>query len=146
MDFTVTQRKHSSLESISFIINVLSCQLTSRPTDPNVEKLVSVNEEAVMKAISVCGPGVNFRQIGSTIEYDRSLFVWYDFIFSDVFRRLASQNGFSIAEDAFGHGIGRQFHQHPFIAHFANSMKGVMRPGMAFTIGILIFCEICYPE
>jgi methionyl aminopeptidase len=33
-----------------------------------------------------------------------------------------------------GHGIGKTFHQAPSILHYANSMAGVMKPGIAFTV------------
>jgi len=87
-----------------------------KSTNPTIEKLVSVNREAVLKAISVCGPGESFKAIGSTVESH------------------ARKNGFRVVPEFFGHGIGRQFHQYPFVAHVKNPVAGIMKEGMAFTI------------
>ena len=37
-------------------------------------------------------------------------------------------------EEYCGHGVGRDFHMWPFILHYENTMEGIMKPGMVFTI------------
>lgn len=78
--------------------------------------LVNHTKEALDKGIAICGPGVPFSEIGRVIG------------------EFASKKGYSVSENFCGHGIGKQFHQPPYIAHFPNNMPDKMAENMTFTI------------
>jgi len=80
------------------------------------EKLLHVNEKAVLAAVQQCGPGKDFSVIGRTIT------------------EVLSTEGYLSVPSFVGHGIGQEFHAFPWILHFENYEPGVMTPGMAFTI------------
>ncbi|KAJ3303305.1 Methionine aminopeptidase 1D, mitochondrial [Kappamyces sp. JEL0829] len=88
----------------------------SDQVDAQGMELISACQEALARAISVCGPGVPFSRIGTTIE------------------EFASSKGFRVDPYFCGHGIGREFHTDPTILHYANTEPGVMKEGMVFTI------------
>ncbi|KAI9294824.1 methionine aminopeptidase [Neoconidiobolus thromboides FSU 785] len=80
------------------------------------KKLVSVTKKAMEKAISICGPGVEFKKIGKVIS------------------EIVKDNGFSVSDELTGHGIGAHFHELPLIFHHENQEEGIMQSGMTFTI------------
>ncbi|KAE8537846.1 methionine aminopeptidase, type I [Cryptococcus gattii VGV] len=84
---------------------------------PEVDKLgrelVSATQEALDLGIRVCKPGVQISEIGKVIgEFSR-------------------RHGFSVNSQISGHGIGKVFHQPPWIFH---DEPGKMMPGDCFTI------------
>ncbi|RSH87296.1 hypothetical protein EHS25_003205 [Saitozyma podzolica] len=94
---------------------------------PAVDKLgrdlVEATREALELGIRACGPGKKFSGIGNAIE---------DF---------AKRHGFSVNSQFSGHGIGRNFHQKPWILHNRKLLclpglvePEVMLPGHCFTI------------
>ncbi|TYJ55985.1 methionine aminopeptidase, type I [Cryptococcus floricola] len=85
-------------------------------TDKPGRDLVSATEEALDIGIRLCKPGVRYNEIGKAIE---------DF---------ASRHGFSVNTQVSGHGIGKRFHQPPWIFHGRNTEPGKMEPGDCFTI------------
>ncbi|KAJ8326788.1 hypothetical protein QVD99_005428 [Batrachochytrium dendrobatidis] len=80
------------------------------------QALVNATKESLDSAIAVCGPGVPFSAIGSVVS------------------KFARSGGYSISRDFCGHGIGRQFHQPPYVLHYKNNEPWIMQPGMTFTI------------
>ncbi|KAJ4872243.1 hypothetical protein Rs2_46098 [Raphanus sativus] len=51
------------------VITVILHQLSSvEMSDEKAEKLVQVTKEALDRAISICGPGVEYKKIGKTIQ------------------------------------------------------------------------------
>jgi methionyl aminopeptidase len=85
--------------------------------DKRGRELVRVTFECLEKAISICSPGAEYSMIGAVIE------------------DLATQHGFGVARDFFGHGIGEEFHDNPNILHFRNREPyGRMKVGHTFTI------------
>ena len=45
------------------------------------------------------------------------------------------ENGFNVVREFGGHGIGKEFHEDPFVAHVGEPGEGVvLAPGMCFTI------------
>ncbi|XP_045815255.1 methionine aminopeptidase 1D, chloroplastic/mitochondrial [Trifolium pratense] len=80
------------------------------------KKLVQVTKESLDKAISVCGPGVEFKKIGKTI-HDH-----------------ADKYGYGVVQQFVGHGVGRVFHADPVILHFRNNEDGRMMLNQTFTI------------
>jgi methionyl aminopeptidase len=67
--------------------------------DEKGKALVECTKETLNKAISICGPGVPYKEIARTIC------------------ELAMKNGFSVSEELSGHGIGKEFHSLPLIYH-----------------------------
>eukprot|EP00933_Yihiella_yeosuensis_P024038 TRINITY_DN18645_c1_g4_i1.p1 TRINITY_DN18645_c1_g4~~TRINITY_DN18645_c1_g4_i1.p1 ORF type:complete len:155 (+),score=22.45 TRINITY_DN18645_c1_g4_i1:93-557(+) len=67
--------------------------------------------------IEVCGPGVDFREIGKAIS------------------AVAKEGGYWCSENLVGHGIGSYFHGMPEINPALNDNdQGLMKPGMTFTV------------
>ncbi|WVR07078.1 methionine aminopeptidase, type I [Kwoniella sp. DSM 27419] len=87
---------------------------------PDVDKagrdLVEATQEALDVGLRACRPGRRYKDIGTEIE---------DF---------AKRHGFSVNSQFSGHGIGKRFHQPPWIFHCRNAEPGEMRPGDCFTI------------
>ncbi|KAJ1974411.1 hypothetical protein H4R35_003623 [Dimargaris xerosporica] len=79
-------------------------------------QLVAAAHDAMMVGVSVCGPGVPLRRIGEAVE------------------EAVTSQGLYVAELLAGHGIGREFHTYPTIAHHRNSAAGTMETGMVFTV------------
>jgi len=46
------------------------------------------------------------------------------------------EEGMTVIPDFVGHGIGKDFHSMPNVEHTANDSHDLMKPGMAFTIGL----------
>ncbi|KAL5099283.1 hypothetical protein RYX36_003610 [Vicia faba] len=84
--------------------------------DDEAKKLVQVTKESLDKAISICGPGVEFKKIGKTI-HDH-----------------ADKYGYGVVEQFVGHGVGRVFHADPVILHRRNNEDGRMMLNQTFTI------------
>ncbi|OMH81107.1 Methionine aminopeptidase 1B, chloroplastic [Zancudomyces culisetae] len=76
--------------------------------------LVEATKKALDIGMNVCGPEVELRQIGNSIE------------------NYANEAGYSVNDQYTGHGIGKEFHQNPLIYHFKNDEPGVMKEGMSF--------------
>lgn len=90
--------------------------LVGQPS-PRALRLCEVGYKAMWAGISLCGPGVDFQEIGKAIE------------------------GVALAANCHsvpvlkGHGIGTYFHGAPQVMHVENSIDwGVMKPGMTFTV------------
>ncbi|PHJ23305.1 methionine aminopeptidase [Cystoisospora suis] len=83
---------------------------------PALKRLLSTAQEAVIEGVRACKPGRRLSVIGETIE------------------NYLRKEGYRTIPYFCGHGIGRNFHEEPFILHTPNSMPGRMLPGMCFTI------------
>lgn len=83
--------------------------------------LVDRAERALYVGIQQVRPGAAFGRIGEAIE------------------AYVNRFGYSVVREYGGHGIGRKFHEEPFVPHFKRLSPGpVMRPGMTFTIEPMI--------
>ena len=78
--------------------------------------LVDATRESLEAAIAVCRPGRALSAIGHAI--------------ADVYEPL----GYESVREYCGHGVGRDFHMHPYIHHYRNELPGEMAEGMIFTI------------
>lgn len=88
---------------------------------PIAQKLVDVALESLMLGIAAVKPYSPLSTIGLAIE------------------QYAVQQGFSVVRDYGGHGIGRKFHEDPFIFHYARaSREMILVPNMVFTIEPMI--------
>lgn len=80
-------------------------------------RLVDVTRQALELGIAQVRPGGRLGDVGAAIE------------------RHARAHGFSVVKNFGGHGIGRVFHEEPFVPHFGKAGTGVpLVPGMVFTI------------
>lgn len=83
--------------------------------------LVQTTWECLMKGIDVVRPGQRFNEIGRVIESH------------------ANKSGYSVFRQFGGHGIGKNFHMDPYIAHYYEpENQAVMEEGMTFTIEPMI--------
>ncbi|KAF9474342.1 methionyl aminopeptidase [Pholiota conissans] len=80
------------------------------------KELVDITNEALERAIAVCGPGKSFKGIGKAIH--------------DLIRN----RDYSVSSQFTGHGINSVFHCVPWILHHLNDEPGIMEPGHCFTI------------
>ena len=86
-----------------------------------VALLVSRTKTAMERGIAAVKPGAYFGDIGKAIE------------------RYVEKFEYGIITDFGGHGVGKTFHEDPFIAHYDSGVKGgIMKPGMIFTIEPMI--------
>jgi methionyl aminopeptidase len=84
---------------------------------PLARRLVEVTRECLELGVARVGPGGHAGDIGAAIQAH------------------AEAAGFSVVRNFGGHGIGFEFHEEPFIAHFGKRGSGPpLRPGMVFTI------------
>ena len=86
------------------------------------KELVDITYDAMMKAISICKPGIPLSKIGIVIE------------------ELCEPKGFSIVRDFCGHGTGKVFHDEPNVLHYYEKQneKILLQEGMIFTIEPMI--------
>jgi len=87
----------------------------------NVSKLLSVTENALLRAINIIKPGITIGDIGFTIQ------------------NYAELEGFNVIRDLVGHGIGKNLHEEPQIPNYGKRGKGVvLKAGMAIAIEPMI--------
>lgn len=84
--------------------------------DDEIQRLVRVTEECLVRAISLCKDGASFKNIGKRIS------------------EHADKFGFGVVERFVGHGVGTIFHSEPIIYHCRNDAPGFMTEGQTFTI------------
>ncbi|CDY62344.1 BnaCnng39990D [Brassica napus] len=85
--------------------------------DEKAKNLVQyVTKESLDKAISICGPGVEYKKVGKTI-HDH-----------------ADKHKYGVVRQFVGHGIGRVFHADPVVLYFRNNEAGRMVLNQTFTI------------
>ncbi|EEC51615.1 predicted protein [Phaeodactylum tricornutum CCAP 1055/1] len=77
---------------------------------------VQAARESLYAGIETCKPGSCLSSVGSAIQ--------------DV----AESYGLSSVEKYRGHGIADEFHIAPYVKHYRNTDKVVLKPGMIFTI------------
>ena len=84
-------------------------------------RLVRVTRECLEHGIAQVRPGGRIGDVGAAID------------------RHARAHGYSVVRTFGGHGIGRAFHEEPFVPHFGKAGTGdPMVPGMVFTVEPMI--------
>ena len=84
---------------------------------PEVEKLITVTKEALMKGIEKAVVGNRLSDISHAIQTH------------------VEKDGFSIVRDFVGHGIGRQLHEEPQVPNYGRPGQGPrLREGMVLAI------------
>ncbi|CAL4320247.1 type I methionyl aminopeptidase [Buchnera aphidicola] len=85
------------------------------------KKLCKVTLESLYSSIKIIKPGINLNKIGKTIE------------------KIAKKNNFSVVQEYCGHGIGKNFHEEPYVLHYNEKKQNIiLQKGMIFTIEPMI--------
>ena len=88
---------------------------------PQARKLAEATEKSMYLGISEVKSGARLGDIGAAIQ---------DFI---------EPQGFSVVRDFVGHGVGREFHEEPSVAHYGRRGTGLrLKTGMVFTVEPMI--------
>ena len=91
------------------------------PVSIAASRLCEITFNAMWKGICMVKPGAHFGDIGYAIQ------------------QYVGPTGCSIVREFGGHGVGRGFHEEPFVAHVGKMGEGPeMKPGMVFTIEPMI--------
>lgn len=84
---------------------------------PEAERLVRVAKECMEEGIKAIKPWSFVGDIGAAV-YEH-----------------AKKNGYSIVIDLGGHGVGKDFHEEPFVPHVGEKGEGMLLvPGMTLTV------------
>jgi methionyl aminopeptidase len=88
---------------------------------PDAQRLMEVTERSLALGIEAAQPGAHLNDIGTAIE------------------EYIVPFGFSAVRQYAGHGIGRELHEDPSVAHYRQSSRGMkLRAGMVLTIEPMI--------
>ena len=88
---------------------------------PHNERLVTITQECLYKAIDIVRPGTTLGDIGHIIQ------------------QHAEANYYSVVREYCGHGIGQVFHEDPQVLHYGKKGTGMaVKEGMTFTIEPMI--------
>jgi methionyl aminopeptidase len=84
---------------------------------PNVQRLLTVTENALTEGIAKSRQGLRTGDISSAIQ------------------QYVESRGFGVVREYTGHGIGRSMHEDPQIPNFGRAHTGIqLRPGMTFAL------------
>lgn len=81
-------------------------------------RLIAVTRECLEKAVSVCRPDGHLGDIGFAVQ------------------QHAEKNGFSVAAELGGHGVGKELHEDPWIGNL-----GKMHAGPRLEVGMTLAIE-----
>ena len=85
--------------------------------DQEGQKLVETCKEAMMIGLEAIKPFTSVDTIGEAIE------------------PFANKHGYTVVRAFGGHGIGKAFHEEPFVHHHVTGYKGlILVPGMVLTV------------
>jgi methionyl aminopeptidase len=94
-----------------------ACTVRVGEVDPQVDRLLTVTEEALHVGIQEARPGNRVGDISAAIQ------------------RFVESHGFSVVREFVGHGVGRSMHEDPQIPNFGKSGSGPqLLPGMTLAI------------
>lgn len=89
--------------------------------DEDKKKLVKVTRDAMLKGLEQVRPWGHLGDVGAAVK------------------KYAESFGYSVVKEFGGHGIGRDFHEDPFVSHVAKKGTGpILAPGLMFTIEPMI--------
>ena len=81
------------------------------------QKLVDVTRESIQRGLAQVKPWNTLGDMAHAVQ------------------TYVEENGFNVVREFGGHGIGKEFHEDPFVAHVGEPGEGVvLAPGMCFTI------------
>ena len=79
--------------------------------------LVEATYECMWRGIAAIAPGRPLNDVGIACE------------------KVARAEGLSVVHEYGGHGVGRNFHEDPFVCHYnTQDNRVIMKPGMIFTV------------
>lgn len=108
VDCTTILKGYYADASRMFIIGEVSSE---------VETLIRVTKESIDLVVKNLKPYQTVGDIGAMIS------------------KYIHQYGFSVVREVGGHGVGKEFHEEPFVAHVGRKDEGmILAPGMVFTI------------
>jgi methionyl aminopeptidase len=85
------------------------------------DKLVRVAHECMVEGIKAIKPWGFLGDIGAAVQ------------------KHAESNGYSVVTDLGGHGVGKKFHEEPYVAHVGKKDTGMLLvPGMVLTVEPMI--------
>lgn len=88
---------------------------------PEAEKLVDVSRECMELGIAAIKPWGYLGDIGAAVA------------------EHAHNSGYSVVTDLGGHGVGKEFHEEPFVPHVGEKSTGMLLvPGMVLTVEPMI--------
>lgn len=81
------------------------------------KKLVDVTRESIQRGLAQVKPWNTLGDMAHAVQ------------------TYVEENGFNVVREFGGHGIGKEFHEDPFVSHVGEPGEGVvLAPGMCFTI------------
>ena len=84
---------------------------------PERKKLVDVTRESIQRGLAQVKPWNTLGDMAHAVQ------------------TYVAENGFNVVREFGGHGIGKEFHEDPFVSHVGEPGEGVvLAPGMCFTI------------
>lgn len=84
---------------------------------PERKRLVQVCYDSVQAGLAAVKPWAHLGDVGAAVH------------------QVALDAGYSVVQEYGGHGIGREFHEEPFVSFVAEKGEGpILVPGMCFTI------------
>lgn len=84
---------------------------------PERKKLVDVTRESIQRGLAQVKPWNTLGDMAHAVQ------------------TYVEKNGFNVVREFGGHGIGKEFHEDPFVSHVGEPGEGVvLAPGMCFTI------------
>ncbi|WP_419040861.1 type I methionyl aminopeptidase [Parolsenella catena] len=84
---------------------------------PERKKLVDVTRESIQRGLVQVKPWNTLGDMAHAVQ------------------TYVEENGFNVVREFGGHGIGKEFHEDPFVSHVGEPGEGVvLAPGMCFTI------------
>lgn len=114
INLDITVKKHG------FIADTSRMYMVGK-VSPEAYNLCKITHECLLKGIEQVKPGNTVGDIGFAVQ------------------RHATRNSVTVVREYCGHGIGKQMHEEPQIAHYGTKGKGeVLRKGMTFTIEPMI--------
>ena len=84
---------------------------------PERKKLADVTRESIQRGLAQVKPWNTLGDMAHAVQ------------------TYVEENGFNVVREFGGHGIGKEFHEDPFVSHVGEPGEGVvLAPGMCFTI------------
>lgn len=88
---------------------------------PRAERIIEVCKSAFFNGVSLIKPGVHLGDIQETIQ------------------KTVESNGYNVARDFTGHGIGKNMHEDPSVPNYGKAGNGpILQKGMAIAIEPMI--------
>lgn len=119
LDFGIIHKKLHTDAAVTVLVTNLDKEAVKEKEEFKARRaLIAVTRECLERAISVARPDGHLGDIGFAVQ------------------QHAEKNGFSVARDLGGHGVGHQLHEDPWVANF-----GKMHAGPRLEIGMVLAIE-----